>query len=94
MHGSRSKTLELTMKRQFLRFLTTERGRLAIFAVFIVLPMLGGMFLCQFLLKNMLLQGAESTSSAWVSMLVARNPDILTLFSGAPASMQTQTIPG
>jgi diguanylate cyclase (GGDEF)-like protein len=78
------------MKRRFIQFLNTERGRLAMLAVCIALPLCGGMFLCQFLLGKMLRDDAQATSSAWVSMLVARNPDILTLLSGATASVQTK----
>jgi diguanylate cyclase (GGDEF)-like protein len=78
------------MKRRFTRFLKTERGRLAMLSVCVALPVCGGMFLCQFLLGRMLRDNAQATSSAWVSMLVARNPDVLTLLSGATASIQTK----
>ena len=78
------------MKYSFIRLLKTERGKLAILTVCIALPVCGGMFLCQALLGKMLRQDAQDTSSAWVSMLVARNPDILTLFSGATPSVQTR----
>lgn len=77
------------MKRHFLQFSKTERGRLAILALCIALPVCGGMFLCQFLLDRMLRNDAKATSSAWVSTLIARNPDILTLLSGATPSPQT-----
>ena len=59
------------MKRRLIRFLNTERGRLATLAVCVALPVCGGMFLCQFLLGKMLRDDAQATSSAWVSMLVA-----------------------
>ena len=78
------------MKRRFIRFLNTERGRLAMLAVCVAFPVCGGMFLCQFLLGKMLRDDAQATSSAWVSMLVARNPDVLTLLSGATPSVQTK----
>jgi hypothetical protein len=78
------------MKRHFFRFLNSEAGKLAILAVCIALPVLGGMFLCQSLLGKMLRVDAENTSSAWVSMLLARNPDILTLLSGATPSVRTR----
>ena len=59
-------------------------------AVCIALPVCGGMFLCQSLLGKMLREDAQATSSEWVSTLVTRNPDILTLLSGAPPSAQTR----
>ena len=39
---------------------------------------------------KMLREDAQATSSAWVSMLVARHPDILTFFSDATPSDQTR----
>jgi diguanylate cyclase (GGDEF)-like protein len=78
------------MKPRFIRFLSAERRRFAIIAACIALLVFGGMFLCQFLLEKMLREDAQATSSEWVSMLLARNPDILILFSGAPPSIQTK----
>src|ERR1700723_383573 len=78
------------MKAHITRFLNTDRVRLAILMVSIAIPVVGGMLLCQSLLMKMLRQDAQATSGAWVSMLVARNPDILTLFSDAPLSVQTK----
>src|ERR1700722_20200866 len=78
------------MKAHITRFLNTDRVRLAILIVSIAIPVVGGMLLCQSLLMKMLRQDAQATSGAWVSMLVARNPDILTLFSDAPLSVQTK----
>jgi diguanylate cyclase (GGDEF)-like protein len=78
------------MKRHFIRFLKTEHGKLAVLAVCVALPVLGGMLLCQFLLGKMLREDAKATSSKWVSVLVARNPDIVTMLSGAAPSDQTR----
>ena len=78
------------MKGSFMRFLNVERREFAIVVACIALPVLGGMFLCQLLLGQMLREDAQATASEWVSMLVARNPDILTLFSGAAPSAQTK----
>jgi diguanylate cyclase (GGDEF)-like protein len=78
------------MKHRFIRFLNAERRKLAILAVCITLPVLGGMFLCQFFLGEMLRVDAQDTSSEWVSMVVARHPDILSLFSDATPSVQTK----
>jgi diguanylate cyclase (GGDEF)-like protein len=83
-------TTDAAMKHCAIRFLRTEHGKLAILAVCIALPVLGGMFLCQSFLGKMLRDDAQATSTAWVSMLVARNPDILTFFSGATPSIQTR----
>lgn len=77
------------MKSQIVQLMKTDRGRLAILTLCIVLPVCGGMLLCQSLLGKMLRDDAQATSSAWVSMLVARNPDVLSLFSGATPSAQT-----
>jgi diguanylate cyclase (GGDEF)-like protein len=85
----RSIASEFFMKH-FMRFLSSEGSKLAIPAVCIALPVLGGMFLCRSLLGKMLRDDARATSSQWVSMLVARNPDILTLLSGATPSVQTR----
>jgi hypothetical protein len=79
------------MKRRFIRFLNSEVGKLAVSAVCIALPVFGGMLLCQSLLGSMLRDDAQNTSSAWVSMLVARNPDILTLLSGTGTTPSVQT---
>jgi diguanylate cyclase (GGDEF)-like protein len=78
------------MKRHFVRFLNSEGKKLAISAACMALPVLGGMLLCQSLLGKMLREDAQNTSSGWVSTLLARNPDILTLFSGATPSAQTR----
>ncbi len=78
------------MQFRFVRFLSTDRGRLAILAIFIAIPVIGGMSFCNSLLMKMLREDAQETSSAWVSMLVARNPDILTLFSNTTPSIQTK----
>ena len=80
------------MKNRFIQFLNTERGKLAILAGCIAVPVVGGMLLCQSLLGKMLREDAQATSGAWVSMLVARNPDILTLFSDAALPVQTDSI--
>src|ERR1700739_484404 len=80
------------MIAHIIRFLNTDRGRLAILAVCITVPLVGGMLLCQSLLEKMLRDDAQATSSGWVSMLVARNPDILTLFSDASPSVQTKRV--
>ena len=77
------------MNRPFLRSLNSERRKLVISAVCIVLPVVGGMFLCQFLLGQMLRIDAQNTSAGWVSMLLARNPDVLNLVSGATPSNRT-----
>jgi diguanylate cyclase (GGDEF)-like protein len=78
------------MKVHITRFLNTNRARLAILAVSIAVPMVGGMLLCQSLLMKMLREDAQATSGTWVSMLVSRNPDILALFSDATPSVQTK----
>jgi diguanylate cyclase (GGDEF)-like protein len=78
------------VKRGFISFLNAERREFMIFAVCIVLSVVGGMFLCQSLLGRMLREDAEGTCSEWVSMVVARYPDTLGLFSGANPSSQTR----
>jgi hypothetical protein len=78
------------MKNRLIQFLNTERRGFAILAVSIAIAVLGGMFLCNFLLGKMLRDNAQNTSSAWVSMLVARNPDILKFFSDGTSSKQTR----
>ncbi len=80
------------MQYRFIRFLNTDSGRLAILAVCIAIPVIGGMSFCHSLLMTMLREDAQDTSSAWVSMLVARNPDILTLFSDTAPSIQTKRV--
>ena len=50
----------------------------------------GGCFFASPSLGKMLREEAQNTSSEWVSMLVARHPDILTLFSDATPSVQTR----
>jgi diguanylate cyclase (GGDEF)-like protein len=80
------------LKHRSIRFLNTELRRLAILAVCIAVPLVGGMLLCQSLLMKMLRDDAQATSSAWVSMLVARDPDILPLISGATPSLQTKRL--
>ncbi len=80
------------MKPRFMRVLNTDSGRLAILAVCIAIPVMGGMFLCDSLLMKMLSENAQNTSSAWVSRILGRNPDILTLFFDAPPSAQTRHI--
>jgi diguanylate cyclase (GGDEF)-like protein len=78
------------MKRHFIRFLNAERREFAIFAVCIAFPLVGGMFLCQSLLGKMLREDAQGTCTEWVSMVMARYPDTLGLFSGATPSGQTR----
>ena len=78
------------MKRHFMRFLNAERRQVAIFAICITLAVVGGMFLCQFLSGKMLRENAQGTSSQWVSLAVARYPDVLSLLSGASPSVQTR----
>jgi diguanylate cyclase (GGDEF)-like protein len=68
----------------------SEGGRLAISAVCIALPLLGGVLLCHSLLGKMLRDDAQNTSSEWVSMLLARNPDIYDLFTGSAPPVQTR----
>ena len=80
------------MTRHIVRYLNSEGKKFAISAICIALPVLGGMFLCQLFLGNMLRQDAQNTCSDWVSMLLARNPDILTLLSGTPPSPRTAQI--
>jgi diguanylate cyclase (GGDEF)-like protein len=75
--------------KAFYRFLGPERRKIAKAAVLLGLPMVVGMLLCHSILKTMLREDAQSTSNAWVSMLVARNPEILTLLSGAAPSVET-----
>ena len=74
------------MRSHLIQFLKTESAKLAILIVCIALPVCGGMLLCQSLLGNMLRSDAEATSSEWVSLVVARNPAILTWLSGAAPS--------
>ena len=78
------------MKQRFLRFLNVERKEFALFAICIALPVLGGMFLCQFLSGKMLREDAQAKCGEWVSMVVARYPDTLGLLSGANPSGQTR----
>jgi diguanylate cyclase (GGDEF)-like protein len=78
------------MKAHISRFLKRDRVRFAILTVSIAVPVVGGMVLCQSLLMKMLREDAQATSGAWVSMLIARNPDILTVFSDATPSVQTK----
>jgi diguanylate cyclase (GGDEF)-like protein len=78
------------MKRHFMRFLNAERRQVAIFAICITLAVVGGMFLCQFLSGKMLRENAQGTSSQWVSLAVARYPDVLSLLSDASPSVQTR----
>lgn len=80
------------MKSRFLRFLNSESRKLTITAVCIVFLVMGGMILCQFLLGQMLRVDAQDTSAAWVSMLLARNPDVLTLLSGATPADRTRQL--
>ncbi len=80
------------MGRRLIRFLNTEHGKLAILAACIVLALVGGMLLCQAVLMSMLCKDAQNTSSAWVSMVIARNPDILKLFAGGTLSPQTKNL--
>src|ERR1700727_494932 len=63
---------ELAMKPRFMRVLSTDSGRLAILAVCIAIPVMGGMFLCDSLLMKMLSENAQNTSSAWVSRILGR----------------------
>src|SRR5580704_11661142 len=83
-------TPESAMKDRFTLFLNSESAKLAIIAACIAIPVIGGMVLCQSLLMRMLREDAQAASSEWVSMLVARNPDILTLFTDATPSVQTK----
>lgn len=78
------------MKHHFMRFLNAERQEFAIFAVCVALSLAAGMFLCKSLLGKMLREDAEGTCSEWVSMVVARYPDTLGLFSGSDLSPQTK----
>jgi diguanylate cyclase (GGDEF)-like protein len=80
------------MKSPFSRFLNSEGRNLAIAAICIAIPVLCGMFLCQFLLGRMLRESAQAISSEWVSMQLARNPDILTLLSGATPLVRTRLL--
>ena len=89
---SRCKAPELPMKSSFLRFINTERGLLAIVVASIAVLVTGGMLLCQSVLVRMLREDAGATSSQWVSMLTARNPQILTLFHGAAPSVATRNL--
>jgi diguanylate cyclase (GGDEF)-like protein len=73
-----------------MRFLNAERRQVAIFAICITLAVVGGMFLCQFLSGKMLRENAQGTSSQWVSLAVARYPDVLSLLSDASPSVQTR----
>lgn len=77
------------MKPLLLRWIDSEPRRLAIAAICLALPVVGGMILCQFLLGQMLRADAQNTSSEWVSMLVARHPDILSSLAGATPSDRT-----
>ena len=76
--ASMSQRAGLIMRLRFIRSLNTELGKIAILVVCIAIPVLGGMLACNFLLMRMLREEAQATASAWVSMLVARNPDLLT----------------
>jgi diguanylate cyclase (GGDEF)-like protein len=76
--------------KTFLRFLRTERGKFAVPAAGIGIALWGGIFLCQSILGKMLREDAQATSSAWVSMLVARNPEIFDLLAGDAASDETR----
>ena len=76
--------------KTFIRFLRTERGKLAVPAACIGMALWGGIFLCQSILGKMLREDAQATSSAWVSMLVARNPEIFDLLAGDAPSDQTR----
>jgi diguanylate cyclase (GGDEF)-like protein len=78
------------MESRLIRFLNVERREFAFLAVCIILPVLGGMFLCQSLLEKMLREDAEGTCSEWVSMVVARYPDTLGLLSGGTPSVKTK----
>jgi len=75
-----------------IRFASTDRGRIALVAASITLALLGGFVLCRAILDEMLRKDAEATSSSWASMFVARNPEILTMLSGAPASDRTRQV--
>jgi diguanylate cyclase (GGDEF)-like protein len=80
------------MHHRIIRFASTERGRLTLVAVSITLALLGGLGLCKAVLDEMLRKDAEATSSGWASMLGARNPEILTMLSGAPPSDRTRQV--
>jgi diguanylate cyclase (GGDEF)-like protein len=78
------------MELDFIRFLNSERKKIAIFAVCVAVPLLGGLFLCHSLLGKMLREDAQDTSSDWVSMVVAKHPDILGMLSGAAPLARTR----
>lgn len=80
------------MGRRLIGFVNTEHGKLAILGACIALALAGGMLLCQTVLMSMLCEDAQNTSSEWVSMLIARNPDILKLFAGGTLSPQTRNL--
>jgi diguanylate cyclase (GGDEF)-like protein len=90
--ASMSQRAGVIMRLRFIRSLNTELGKIAILVVCIAIPVLGGMLACNFLLMRMLREEAQATSNAWVSMLVARNPDLLALFSDAPPNPQMKHI--
>ncbi|HEY2860895.1 MAG TPA: EAL domain-containing protein [Terracidiphilus sp.] len=46
--------------------------------------------MCRSILDAMLREDAQATSSAWVSMLVAKNPDVLGIASGGAPSAQSK----
>jgi diguanylate cyclase (GGDEF)-like protein len=77
-------------KSRIFRIPSTERGRLAILALSILLPILAATLVCNSLLSWMLRYDAQTTSSSWVSMFVSRNPQVLAIFTGASPSTGTQ----
>ncbi len=80
------------VNRRIVRFVSTDRGRITLVAVSICLALLGGLGLCKAILDEMLSKDASVTSSSWVSMLVARNPEILGMVSGTPPSDRTRQV--
>jgi len=78
------------MKHRLIQLLNPDRREFGVLALWIVIAVLGGMLLCKSLLVKMLREDAQNTSNAWVSMLLARNPDILLLFAGDAPTVQTR----
>jgi diguanylate cyclase (GGDEF)-like protein len=72
-----------------MRFFRSDHGKLTLLATCITLALLGGFAFCRSILDTMLRQDAQATSSAWVSMLVERHPDVLGLLSGTAPSGET-----
>lgn len=73
-----------------MQFARTDRGKLTLLASLMAVALMGGIILCRSILDTMLREDAQATSSTWVSMLMERNPSVLTLLSGAAPSVQTR----